>query len=132
MRSYTLLTLLAGSAIAAPHPHGLDFAAVKRDNSQCAQQPASTDTAANFLANPKYAAAAKNAGLPPAGYVQSFKNLQASSNAMGYLGYSTLDTYDTKTCASRCNNVVGCSAFNVYFERDPCSLLPTAKFRASC
>lgn len=131
MRFYTLAALMAGSAIAAPRPEGLDYATkAKRDNSQCSLLPASTDTPANFLANPKYPAAANGAGLPPAGYTQSFKNLQASSNTVGYMGYSTLDTYDVKMCASRCNNVIGCSAFNIYFERDPCALLPMATLQS--
>lgn len=165
---YALAAVMAGAALAAPRPQGLDFdiieaaapvptasipvidaeaatsvvdyiptaaatsaaadieanpvkpisRRVKRDNSACAQQPDSSDTAEAFLANEKYSTAANAAGVP-SGYSLSYRNLKASSNAFGYMGYSTLKTYDVDTCASRCNGIVGCSAFNLYFERDP-------------
>lgn len=35
------------------------------------------------------------------------------------MGLYTLDSYDTLTCASKCDQASGCSAFNVYLERDP-------------
>lgn len=37
----------------------------------------------------------------------------------GYLGFYTLQTYDTNACATKCNAVNGCVSFNLYFERDP-------------
>ena len=100
---------------------------VKRaiDNSGCAASavPSSSDTDSAFLANPTQTDAAKAASTPT-GYTQSFSNLQGSSNAYGYMGYSLLTSYDTATCATRCNKIKGCSAFNVYYERDP-SIDPT-------
>ncbi|KAI0397632.1 hypothetical protein F5Y17DRAFT_318901 [Xylariaceae sp. FL0594] len=82
------------------------------------------DTAEAFLAYGSFADAANSAPVP-SGYHQTFQNLQASNNAYGYSGFSTLDTYDTAECARRCNNVNSCSAFNIYFERDP-STVPGA------
>lgn len=37
-----------------------------------------------------------------------------------------MNSYDTLTCASKCNDITGCVAFNIYFERDP-SLDPNAQ-----
>lgn len=94
----------------------------KRD--ACASQPAgagpvpSPDTASAFLAYASFAATASSAPTP-SGYDNTFTNLQASNNAYGYLGLTTLQSYDTISCASKCNAIQGCSAFNIYFERDP-------------
>ncbi|KAH0395479.1 glycoside hydrolase, partial [Aureobasidium melanogenum] len=76
------------------------------------------DDAASFLANPVYANAA-NSAAAPAGYVQTFKNLNASSSAYGYLGFSNLQSYSPQTCALKCNAIKGCMGINLYFERDP-------------
>ncbi|KAH0395470.1 hypothetical protein KCU89_g10297, partial [Aureobasidium melanogenum] len=76
------------------------------------------DDAASFLANPVYANAA-NSAAAPAGYVQTFKNLNASSSAYGYLGFSNLQSYSPQTCATKCNAIKGCMGINLYFERDP-------------
>ena len=95
---------------------------VKRQS--CQPQPLgagpvpSPDTPEAFLAYADFAAAAADAPVP-AGYYQTFSNLNASTSAYGYLGYTTLQAYDTGLCASKCNSVSGCSAFNIYFERDP-------------
>ena len=35
------------------------------------------------------------------------------------MGFTTLQTYDTQACASKCDKMNGCMAVNVYFERDP-------------
>ncbi|KAI4717846.1 hypothetical protein E4T48_05951 [Aureobasidium sp. EXF-10727] len=76
------------------------------------------DDAASFLANPVYANAA-NAATVPDGYVQTFKNLNASSSAYGYLGFTNLQSYSPQTCATKCNAIKGCMGINIYFERDP-------------
>lgn len=68
--------------------------------------------------------AANNAALPP-GYTSAYTNLHATSNAVGYLGYFALTTYNVTECASRCNASDRCTAFNIAFERDP-SVEPTA------
>ncbi|PSK60141.1 hypothetical protein B9Z65_1039 [Elsinoe australis] len=76
------------------------------------------DTAAQFLADPVFSSQAAAAPVP-AGYTKIFENLNASSQAYGYLGYSTLKSYDTATCGAKCTKIKGCMAFNLYFERDP-------------
>ncbi|THX48054.1 hypothetical protein D6D06_09315 [Aureobasidium pullulans] len=79
---------------------------------------AGTDNAANFLANNYYSSVA-SAAPTPTGYNMAFVNQQASNNAFGYMGFSSLDTYDVATCASRCTAMNGCVSINIYFERDP-------------
>jgi hypothetical protein len=59
------------------------------------------DDAASFAANAVYANAA-NAAAVPAGYAQTFKNLNASSSAYGYMGFSYLTEYNPQTCATKC------------------------------
>ncbi|KAI1495974.1 hypothetical protein F5X99DRAFT_401813 [Biscogniauxia marginata] len=90
----------------------------------CSVQPAGTgpipspDTAESFLNFDEFTSAATRAQTP-AGYYSTFTNLKASSSAYGYMGYTTLESYDTGTCAARCNDINGCLGFNIYFERDP-------------
>lgn len=114
-------TAAAASVSAAVQAGPTDTVIEKRavDNSGCTVQPAEDDTSDIFLANTEFSDAALAASTP-AGYSKSFEDLKGSNNAMGYMGYSLLKTgYDTETCASRCNAITGCSAFNVYYERDP-------------
>ena len=61
---------------------------------------------------------ANNAPTPD-GYTLVFNNLGASLQASKYMGLYTLTSYDTLTCASKCDRASGCSAFNLYLERDP-------------
>ncbi|KAF4555694.1 Hypothetical protein D9617_2g056570 [Elsinoe fawcettii] len=90
----------------------------------CLPQPtgygyvSSPDTPAAFLADSTFSSQAASAPVP-AGYTKIFENLNATSQAYGYLGFTTLKFYDTNTCASKCTKIKGCMAFNVYFERDP-------------
>ena len=60
-----------------------------------------------------------NKAPTPDGYALVFNNLGASLQASNYMGLYTLTSYDTITCASKCDQASGCSAFNVYLERDP-------------
>ncbi|KAL1301923.1 hypothetical protein AAFC00_002386 [Neodothiora populina] len=96
----------------------------KRATTTCVVQPTgygpvpSPDSAAAFLAYAPFASSASAAAVP-AGYVQTFKNLNASNNAYGYLGYTALKSYDSNLCASKCNAINACAAFNIYYERDP-------------
>ncbi|KAI5272739.1 hypothetical protein E4T47_04101 [Aureobasidium subglaciale] len=99
----------------------------------CAAQPTGVasftvntpdDTASAFAVNSAFAAAASAAPVP-SGYSNTFTNLNASNNAYGYMGYTTLSSYDTEKCASKCNAINGCMSFNLYFERDP-SVEPAA------
>ena len=101
--------------------------AEKRDierRSACAPQPTGAgplttpDTVAAFKANPVYSSAAVQASTP-AGYTNAFTNLNASNNAYGYLGYTTLPSYDVASCSAKCDAIQGCQSFNIYYERDP-------------
>ncbi|KAK4561353.1 hypothetical protein LTR86_004670 [Recurvomyces mirabilis] len=107
------------SAVLA-QPTDTSLRMVKRgDNSACAVQPSSQDTASAFSSNQDFAADANNA-VTPVGYTLAYSNKAGSSEGVyGYMGYSLLDTYDTPTCAARCDSVQGCSSFNIYLERDP-------------
>ncbi len=84
----------------------------------------SPDTATAFQAYQPFLDAANNA-LIPQGYSLAFLNLQGSSQTTSYLGYKTLSSYDTVACASYCDQLDGCIAFNIYYERDP-SITPAA------
>ncbi|OBT98900.1 hypothetical protein VE01_02394 [Pseudogymnoascus verrucosus] len=90
----------------------------------CSLQPAgagpvpSPDTDSAFLAYASFASSASGAPTPP-GYTNTFTNLQASVNAYGYMGYTTLNTYDTSQCAAQCSQMDSCYGFNIFFERDP-------------
>lgn len=92
------------------------------------------DTAAAFAANPVYGRTAKRASTPE-GFTEVFTNLNASSSDYGYLGYTTLESYDTASCAAQCQAITDCYSFNICesdrivhnllradfldFERDP-------------
>ncbi|KAF7193493.1 hypothetical protein HII31_05167 [Pseudocercospora fuligena] len=78
----------------------------------------SPDTDQAFLSYSAFSDAA-NAAPTPAGYTNTFKNLKAMNNALGYMGYTLLDTYDVQLCSQKCDAINGCAAFNVAFERSP-------------
>jgi hypothetical protein len=119
--------LPAATQSATQRPLPMVTGAEKRDvlaRSACDPQPTgagpvpSPDTASAFMALSAFAATASAAPVP-SGYTQTFKNLQGSSQAYGYMGFTLLDSYDTETCAAKCNSITGCVGINVYFERDP-------------
>jgi hypothetical protein len=85
----------------------------------------SPDTPQAFLDYPPFKAAAFSAPIPK-GYALNFTNLHASTSTSSYMGYTTLNQYDTNKCASLCTSQTGCVAFNLYFERDP-TLDPNAQ-----
>ncbi|KAL9064397.1 MAG: hypothetical protein Q9161_008909 [Pseudevernia consocians] len=130
MRSTIILSSLASLAVAAPAAAPI----VVSSGSSCASQPAqpdgygpkttNPDTADAFLANDVYSKAASSAHTPP-GFAQSFVNLQAATTTSNYLTYYDLQSYDPSVCKAKCDAVTGCTAFNLYFERDP-SVLPDA------
>lgn len=78
----------------------------------------SPDTASAFLHDEALASSA-SAAPTPSGYINVFTNLQKSNSAYGYLGFTTLQSYDTQGCANKCTAMKGCQSFNIYFERDP-------------
>lgn len=107
-------------------------AAAAAATTTCASQPSSTwatgpgnpntpnavDSAQAFLSNPIYSSAALNAPVPT-NYTQTFSNLNGSTQQYYYLGYTTLQNYDTNQCAAACGKTKLCQAFNILFERDP-------------
>jgi hypothetical protein len=78
----------------------------------------SPDTASAFLSYSAFASAA-SAAATPSGYPPPVPTLHASNHAYGYLGFTNLASYDSEKCASKCNAISGCAAFNLYYERDP-------------
>ncbi|KXT00783.1 hypothetical protein AC578_2952 [Pseudocercospora eumusae] len=101
----------------------------------CAPQPdgfgpvPTPDTASAFLAYPPFQSSAKAAPskVPSTGstqYTQVFKDLNAAVAGQSYLALFTLKTYDVSSCAAKCDSWNLCTAFNIFFERDP-SLNPT-------
>ncbi|KAF2089477.1 hypothetical protein K490DRAFT_20598, partial [Saccharata proteae CBS 121410] len=95
----------------------------------CAPQPdgyghkVTPDTVAAFEAYSGFHKDALNA-VTPLTYVQSFRDLNASTSANSYLSLVTLQSYDTQGCSQWCDNTTLCESFNIYIERDP-SLNPT-------
>ncbi|EHL00452.1 hypothetical protein M7I_3535 [Glarea lozoyensis 74030] len=83
------------------------------------------DTPEAFLAYQPFHDEAQGAKVP-SGYTSTFTDLNAAVNANTYLGLITLQSYDVAGCASLCDNKDLCTAFNIYFERDP-SVNPAAQ-----
>jgi hypothetical protein len=113
----SVLTVIEKRAACAAQPTGVSGV-------YAAPAEPTDDTVSAFASNTAFAAAASSAPIP-AGYSNTFTNLNASNNAYGYMGYTTLSSYDTLKCASKCNAINGCMSFNLYFERDP-SLEPAS------
>ncbi|CAD6441785.1 ca94745b-74a2-466d-bc4a-aa2a58e6fe5c [Sclerotinia trifoliorum] len=97
--------------------------------STCAALPAgngprvnSPDTVAAFEADLNLSDAALNAVTPP-GYVRvdGFQNVHAAAESATYLTYisDSFTSYDPAICANACNDIQGCTSFNIFFERDP-------------
>ncbi|KAL9009284.1 MAG: hypothetical protein Q9173_005677 [Seirophora scorigena] len=107
--------------LASPSKRGLTKRGV---NDPCSPQPdgygpkPATDSADAFLAFQAFHNTANSAATPQ-GYTRSFVDLQASVNANSYMGLYTLKTYDAIKCQQLCDAASLCTAFNIYFERDP-------------
>lgn len=67
----------------------------------------SPDTDSNFVSYSAFASAASAAPIP-AGYVNTFKNFNAMNNALGYMGFTLMDTYDVALCSRKCDAINGC------------------------
>jgi hypothetical protein len=112
MHSFILLTLFGALSV------------VRAQNGNCTELPLgkgptiSPDNSFAFSSSKELAAFANDAPTP-ANYTQSFKNLNASSTAEKYLGYISLDSYDTNACASNCTAKDECQSINIFFERNP-------------
>jgi hypothetical protein len=82
----------------------------------------SPDDPQTFKDFPEFAAKANFYAQPanvPQGYSLAFSNLKASNSILPYLGFKNLDTYDPIACQVYCDQQDGCTAFNIYYERDP-------------
>lgn len=53
----------------------------------------------------------------PSGYTPAFASLNAATQGIGYLSYSTLEEYDPALCAAQCDAINACRFFNIYFEK---------------
>ncbi|RAR00397.1 hypothetical protein DDE82_007308 [Stemphylium lycopersici] len=65
---------------------------------------------------------AARAAKAPQGYTESFKDLTASTEQIGYLTYKNIEStkeYDVQACADFCDSENYCLGFNIYYERDP-------------
>ncbi|KAL1301534.1 hypothetical protein AAFC00_005775 [Neodothiora populina] len=113
--------IVADPAIGTPAAEKRNLA--ERDGT-CAPYPKgagpvpSPDTPDAFL-NSKTLNDMSEYAVVPDGYKEEFKGAKASLSAYSYMGLYTLDSYDTLSCANRCDRAQGCVAFNVYIERDP-------------
>lgn len=76
------------------------------------------DDAEDFVNNIQYSNLAVDSYVPQ-GYELVFQNLNAATQQSGYLGFYTLNGYDTIACRQQCDATATCTAFNTYIERDP-------------
>lgn len=143
MRTFPVLALLGAARFvqsqqsSTVHPDPIDAVVVnpkllyrdtldieKRANGSCSPMPTGhgpvpdPDTSYEFLNSDAISNLAKNASTP-SGYHRVFIDLHASSSAGDFLGYSSMDSYDTEQCATQCNQEDGCQAFNIFIERSP-------------
>jgi len=100
----------------------------KRDVRICETQPGSSianpgDGSVNaYLKENSALRLAAQAAKAPEGYTQSFKDLTASTEQIGYLTYKNIEStkgYDVDACAAFCDSEKYCLGFNIYYERDP-------------
>ncbi|KAG9958092.1 hypothetical protein KCU61_g8618, partial [Aureobasidium melanogenum] len=98
----------------------------------CVRQPAGASgmpsdlSASTFATDGFYSDIFINAQNPD-GWVQFFRNINASSSASAYKGHALLSSYDVQKYADKCSAINGCNAFNIFFERDP-SLAPNKDY----
>lgn len=75
------------------------------------------DTAAGFVNSQKFFDDAAKATTPD-GYFNTFTNLKGSIEGVGYKTMSTIESYSPDACATACNQMDGCNAFNILYERN--------------
>ncbi|KAB5554324.1 hypothetical protein GE09DRAFT_1286908 [Coniochaeta sp. 2T2.1] len=91
-------------------------------------EPADSDSA--FLGYQPFADTANGAAQPaawPAEYklVDGYVNLHGSGQSTSYLTYTAqIEGYNLAQCAARCDSIVGCVSFNIFYERDPLIIFP--------
>lgn len=121
-------SVAAAEAAAAATESPISSSSNKRDveaRAACDARPlgqgapnTSPDTPEAFVSNVQYRNLAVDS-FAPQGYVRNFVNLNAATQQDGYLGYYTLNGYDSIGCRQKCDATATCTAFNVYIERDP-------------
>ncbi|KAK7911816.1 hypothetical protein PG985_014297 [Apiospora marii] len=95
----------------------------KRDTPSCPAQAQGTgpqpevDSAAGFVNSPLFAETAANAPTPD-GYFNTFQNAKGSIEGVGYKTMKTIESYSPDACATACNEMDGCNAFNILYERN--------------
>ncbi|GAB7362454.1 hypothetical protein MBLNU230_g2776t1 [Neophaeotheca triangularis] len=77
-----------------------------------------------------YSADAQGA-VAPQGYRESFRDLQASVESIGYMGLRTLTAYDPNLCAVHCKSGEGCVAFTIFHEDNTCSNPPSQQTKCT-
>ena len=123
-------TTTSSSTVCPTQPEAGTYCGFINPEDNCAPQPdghgpqVEPDTIEAFAAYQSFHQSAKNAATPK-GYVNTFRDLSASSSASSYIGLYTLSSYDVTGCSQWCDNTTLCTAFNIYVERDP-SLNPSA------
>ncbi|KAH9839617.1 hypothetical protein Tdes44962_MAKER08072 [Teratosphaeria destructans] len=128
--SQSSVTISSASTACPTQPEAGTYCGFINPEDACAPQPTAygptvtPDTVAAFEAYQPFHDDANHAQTP-SGYVEVFKDLNASTSANSYLTYETLTSYDVTTCAKFCDDTDLCTAFNIYIERDP-SVNPTS------
>jgi hypothetical protein len=73
----------------------------------------STDPDTTAFWNHAPFAAAASAAPTPTGYISAYTNGQTYQNADGYLGFTTIEEYDSTICASLCDSIADCASFEI-------------------
>lgn len=72
----------------------------------------------------------------PMGFTWLWAAYYASLMQVGYLGYANLDAYNVTYCGEYCNDLAGCMAFDIYYQRQesntPIGCTPTAQTIIRC
>ncbi|KAK7963995.1 hypothetical protein PG988_010969 [Apiospora saccharicola] len=95
----------------------------KRDAPSCPAQVDGTgpqpevDSAAGFVNSKKFFDTAA-AAAPPDGYFNTFQNAKGSIEGVGYKTMKTIESYSPDACATACDEMDGCNAFNILYERN--------------
>lgn len=95
----------------------------KRDTPSCPAQAQGTgpqpevDSAAGFVNSQLFSDTAASAATPD-GYFNTFQNAKGSIEGVGYKTMKTIESYSPDACATACNEMDGCNAFNILYERN--------------
>ena|SRR5271156_1135032 len=65
-------------------------------------------------------AAAASAAPTPTGYISVYTNGQTYHDADGYLGFTTIEEYDSTICAGLCDSIADCASFEICKSGSEC------------